>query len=373
VPETDERLPMPRPPREITSVNLDLLRAVAVLCVFFAHLLTVLNIPSFGSLGRFGVVIFFVHTSFVLMESLERLETTAPSDLRLIQAFWIRRAFRIYPLAMFFVVLAAVFHVPASPGHAYTWIGTKDFIANFFLVQNIFYGYDILDPLWSLPLEVQMYVLLPFAYFAIRAWRHYYSIPLWLLSLFLASTLPYFSVRLNALYFAPCFTSGIVAYDLLRSRPTLRRLPAWLWPLAVVLVILLFQPHDNLPFYLKIYRAWFVSLLLGVLYACIKELPSGLPQRLFHQIAKYSYGIYLSHTVIFWFAIYYMHAAPLWSQVLVLVTASVAIPVLLYVAVEQPLNLGGHHIARRLLRTRSIDTPSPKPANPEAADLPVPQ
>ena len=148
---------------------------------------------------------------------------------------------------MLFVVLAAAFHIPPAPGQPYVWLGIHDFLANFFLVQNIAYSYDILDPLWSLPLEVQMYLLLPFAYFAIRGRRHYRSLLLWLLSLVLASILPRLSIRFDALYFAPCFTSGIVAYDLLRSRPTLRKSPAWLWPVAIILLILLFQPYDNAP------------------------------------------------------------------------------------------------------------------------------
>ena len=66
-----------------------------------------------------------------------------------------------------------------------------------------------------------------------------------------------------------------------------------------------------------------------------------------------------------------MHAAPLWSRVLVLVAASIAIPVLLYATIEQPLILVGHHIARRLLRTRSTATPPPTPATPESADIPA--
>jgi len=81
------------------SVNLDFLRSVAVMSVFVAHLMdTALNDWSVGSLGRFGVVVFFVHTSLVLMGSLHRLEKTAKSDTSLVLAFWIRRFFRIYPL-----------------------------------------------------------------------------------------------------------------------------------------------------------------------------------------------------------------------------------------------------------------------------------
>ncbi len=161
------------------SVSLDLLRAIAVLCVFMSHLLSALGIPNIDSLGRFGVVIFFVHTSFVLMASLERLDVYAKSDCRLIAAFCIRRFFRIYPLAILFVLLVPMFHIPASPGMIYAWVGVKDFLSNLALIQNLTFTADILGPLWSLPLEVQMYVILPFAYLIVRGDARYRSGALW--------------------------------------------------------------------------------------------------------------------------------------------------------------------------------------------------
>lgn len=159
---------MPPPPQKIISVNLDLLRALAVMAVFFAHLSGVLHNRSWGSLGRFGVILFFVHTSFVLMASLERLDKPDESARSLAYAFWIRRFFRIYPLSVLFVVLVPIFHIPSDPGLIYAWNGIKGFFSNLTLTQNLTYSGDILSPLWSLPLEVQMYLLLPFAYFAIR-------------------------------------------------------------------------------------------------------------------------------------------------------------------------------------------------------------
>jgi peptidoglycan/LPS O-acetylase OafA/YrhL len=98
-------------PKPVISANLDLLRAIAVLCVYFAHLLDALGRHDFGSLGRFGVILFFVHTSFVLMGSLERLQQTGTDDWTLTLGFWCRRLFRIYPLSILFVVLMMVFRI----------------------------------------------------------------------------------------------------------------------------------------------------------------------------------------------------------------------------------------------------------------------
>jgi peptidoglycan/LPS O-acetylase OafA/YrhL len=339
------------PPHKQLSVNLDLLRAVAVMAVFFSHLASAaIHDRSFGSLGRFGVIIFFIHTSFVLMASLERLEITAKSDRLLTLAFWIRRFFRIYPLAVLCVILVAVFRIPASPGQTYLWIGLKGFLSNLALIQNMTYCEDIQGVLWSLPLEVQMYVILPFAYFAIRGERRFRSLALWVLSVLLALTVPRISARLDVFLYAPCFTSGIVAFDLIRSKGWRLRLPAWVWPVGVFAVIALFGPHDNIDFGHKMYRAWGLSLLLGALYANVEEGRSNRIHQIFHWVAEHSYGIYLSHSVVLWIVFYRMVQFPLWAQITALIAGAIGIPALLYVSIEKPLILAGGHVARRLLR-----------------------
>src|SRR6266702_1635792 len=338
-----------RPTRKpAISANLDLLRVIAVLCVFSAHLMGAFGIRDFGSLGRLGVILFFVHTSFVLMSSLQRLEGSAESDWRLTVAFWCRRLFRIYPLAMLFVILVALFRIPPNPGLAYEWIGLRAFLSNLALTQNLTYSPDILSPLWSLPLEVQMYVLLPFLYFALRGGR-YRSLALLAISVVLALTVPRVSERLNVFLYGPCFTSGVVAFDLIRSKSWRWKLPAWAWQVGIAVGIALFGPHDNVNLPAKIQRAWAVSLLLGILYANVEETSNNVLQHVLHWIAEHSYGIYLSHIVLIWFAVDIMAESPVWARMLVLIAGSIGVPALLYVSIEKPLILAGSHVARRLM------------------------
>jgi peptidoglycan/LPS O-acetylase OafA/YrhL len=341
---------MRAPPNKEMSGNLDLLRAVAVLSVFFAHLPEVFNNRSFLSLGRFGVILFFIHTSFVLMASLHRLERTAEGNTALTLAFWTRRFFRIYPLAVLFVVLMPLFRIPASPGLIYEWIGWRAFFSNLALTQNLTYSPMILGPLWSLPLEVQMYVILPFAYFAICGNRRYRSLALWVLSVLLALTVPRITARFSVFLYAPIFTSGIVAFDLIRSKRWAWQLPAWSWPIGIFAAIAMFGPHDNVGLYDKLYRAWTLSLLLGVLYANVAESRSNWIYQGSHWIAEHSYGIYICHCVVLWIVFYRMARFPLWAQIVALIAAMIGIPAFLYVSIEKPLILAGSHIARRLLR-----------------------
>src|SRR4051794_28964153 len=97
--------------------NLDVLRAVAVLCVLADHVIIAASPPGnteWGWLGRAGVLIFFVHTALVLMGSLERLGGTRSGW---ISRFYVRRAWRIYPLAVSAILLALALGVPGYTVH----------------------------------------------------------------------------------------------------------------------------------------------------------------------------------------------------------------------------------------------------------------
>src|SRR5437764_191986 len=145
------------------SVNLDVLRSVAVLLVLVSHFPPVLGFPHpvWLALGHFGVLIFFIHTSLVLMMSLQRLEGEGAAVIR---RFYIRRAFRIYPLSVCVILLLMTLRIPAFFGGHYQTPDTLDLWSNLLLLQNITHSKPMLGPLWSLPYEVQMYLALPFVY-----------------------------------------------------------------------------------------------------------------------------------------------------------------------------------------------------------------
>ncbi len=316
---------MPKP-------NLDFLRAVAVLLVLLAHIAgyTIQTSRASYAMGQLGVMLFFVHTSLVLMQSLERQQLAGAA---LFRKFYLQRAFRIYPLAI--VMLLGIYFLMDD-----AWTGVE-LVANLLLVQNLVYVRYMSTVLWSLCLEVQMYLVLPCLFLFFRRRPLGWLLALWALSIPFALLQPLVSARLNVIEFAPCFLAGVIAWRM-QGR---ERLPGWLWPLLLAIACLAFvayaQPRsDN-------YGRWAVCLAVGVAIPWLRQLTAPALNRACHIIARYSYGIYLFHPPILWLSFRTLEAShPLlqWTTFLSLV---VALPYLGYHLIEQPMIQLGARLSGR--------------------------
>ncbi len=307
----DLRLPAttrPAPPAlGHMSANLDLLRALAVLAVMVDHLVPTLcfvgvAVPSWvlqltRHIGQSGVLAFFVHTSLVLMYSLARLADQGPRLGSLIRRFYVRRAFRIYPLAVVCILAAVAFHLPEATWREPKQLTAEVIAANLLLVQNLVSGTSVLAPLWSLPYEVEMYVVLPFLYVVARS-AHGVR---WLSALLALCCLGGYGLatvagHLNMAAYLPCFVSGVLGYALRRT--IRRRLPGRIWVLFLLALIgcyALVHWHCLRPVY---WIGWCYCLVLALAINFFEDLRSDVLNRLAHQVATYSYGIYLLHVPV---------------------------------------------------------------------------
>ena len=230
------------------SRNLDVLRSYAVVLVVGFHLAKFFNwrfaAVRVTDLGLFGVMLFFVHTTLVLMFSLER--QNARANARLFLPFMIRRCFRIYPLAVLVVACVFVFRIPSDlrfGGFHLLHQSAANLAANLLLLQNVTLQKANPGILWSLPLELQMYLALPalFVFVARAKWPWtpivlwWVVVGLWYAAGFASGMLPLIDGQIRSpmeallkfTRFAPCFLPGIIAYKLWRV-PKL--LSAWAWP-----------------------------------------------------------------------------------------------------------------------------------------------
>jgi peptidoglycan/LPS O-acetylase OafA/YrhL len=339
-----------------TSYNLDFLRACAVLFVFVGHLLQTLHVEkivgviTIYDMAQTGVMMFFVHTSLVLMLSLERQYWMGGPGL--FASFYIRRAFRIYPLAIVIVAVMVLGHVPSFPTLAYSPPTWQTVMSNLALIQNLTTSPSLYAPLWSLPYEVQMYLVLPFLFVVLRkrwqvSWLAFalYAITACIIVLFGAMRIH----GISLFEYFPCFLAGVVAYRRWSSGE--RQVPFWVWPLVILGCVLLRSVvvsgaggHALLP------SGWIACLTLGWTAPLIGELRIRWLQRAASTIAKYSYGIYLSHAIVLWLAFVALKEAPLALQIGVWLVGSVGLPVLCYRVVEDPMIAVGVRITRSMTR-----------------------
>lgn len=333
------------------SANLDVLRSSAVLFVVASHLpitaaLVGNNAYHTQSLGTFGVVIFFVHTCLVLMLSLDR-EAGKTDEFPRALPFLTRRAFRIYPLSMFVVLVVSAIAWTQSETMPNWWA----VISNLLLVQN-FTGHQSTPlVLWSLPYEFQMYLFLPALYMLVRRTGRsavYYLLTLWLATLALVAVVWRLGGNYDLLRYFPCFLPGVLAFALWRSE---RRYSAWVLFLYVGAIAILY-PLSVAHGVKGTMLAWPACLGLGLLIPRCQEIQCHLLRRAGKTIAKYSYGVYLIHAPLIGFAFHYLNWMPLMVQWCVFISGLILLPYSAFHLIENPGIRMGRALAQRLSTER---------------------
>jgi peptidoglycan/LPS O-acetylase OafA/YrhL len=333
------------------SHNLDLLRALAVSLVLVDHTLKFLVTDVwFGRfdinwLGRLGVAMFFVHTSLVLMLSLER---SGLSGWAMIKNFYVRRAFRIYPLAVAIVIFTFLIGIPQSviaPHVIHPAPRTLGvLVSDITLTQNLTNSANLLGQLWSLPIEVDMYLMLPMLFTLAIDYPRMFRFTAWPIAVLIASHNRLAWIAASTAGFIPCFVPGVLAFNLSKRYRSV--LPASLWPVVLLAIIVGFMLMPSWR------AAWIVCLILGVSVVFFREQPNQLLNRICHAIAKYSYGIYLGHTFCIWAAFVACARLPFIAQLAIFGTLITSVPYLLFRFVEQP----GIELGKRLSRVKQTDT-----------------
>lgn len=149
--------------------ELDVLRFVAFMFVFIAHRN---DLAPFGrkdhpwlyalsQIGVYGVPVFFLLSAFLITELLEReRQLTGRIDMR---AFYVRRALRIWPLyfLLFFGLVWMNNLLPGAGADSPTkWLFFMLFAGNWYITFNGWIEYPV-NPMWSLSVEEQFYIVIP--------------------------------------------------------------------------------------------------------------------------------------------------------------------------------------------------------------------
>jgi peptidoglycan/LPS O-acetylase OafA/YrhL len=347
---------------------LDSCRAIAALSVLIQHSLEgggILSLTSSGfgqtvlNLGEVGVLIFFMVSGYIIPASLEKAKSQS--------VFWVRRAFRVYPLyfaIMLFTLVSYHFvlgvEIPPAwrllPHLAFvqSWIGFPDFVGGSWTLFIELVWYGLFSALYALGLNRRSDVVF---YLPLGC-----LVALEAVSLASGVRLPFGKVCL----LMTCFL-GLIAFrhhqgDLSRER--------FITLSALYLVVIfsglyigfgIYHGSGEVAPYLS---CVVVSWLLG--YAIFYVLfASGLHIASLSWVAACSYSIYLVHSPV----IQLLKGVGLsgFMQVAVVWMVTIAAAIVTYRWIEKPFMDWGHGLTRRSAALPSAPLANGGPSGSQAA------
>lgn len=300
--------------------HLDSLRGLASITVVLSHFFLAYGIDSkfkiitFSPLHFFydgfaAVTFFFVLSGFVLTLSLRRTQ-----DLQ-IKTFYTKRLFRIMPSYLFVLVLSGLlylnFKIINTTPNSTNWINdfwTKPLDINNFLKQIIFIqpknNANLVFQNWTLNIEMIFSFLIPFLYIIFKFTNVY------IFAIFNLVLLVFFKTPIFILHFSfgmiLAFHREVILYYFNRYKLKYKIL-------LILITIILYTYRYTIPMYYYYYFRKFnflnnenlVWILTGLgsflllLYSLSSEyLINILSKNFFKLLGKYSYSIYLIHTVV---------------------------------------------------------------------------
>jgi len=329
----EKHLPNERAP--VINDDIQILRAYARLLVMYAHLRLVLPVPSkaidwayHNFDGSVGVDLFFVISGFVITQTLGRsLAESDASRRKVMCAFWVRRAFRLFPTAWLWLGIAGIItamSVSTSEDSGTTIDIVYAFLAAFFSIMNVYGPYCLVNldsalicapeyyhgHYWSLSLEQQFYFVFPFIFCFFNK-RYMVGFLVLIIGMLFFWYRPLFALgyffRIDG--FAWGILLGLAVNHRLysHSRSILSRMRISLTILAYSLLILL--PIISSPLWydpLGAYRYGPIALLsAGIVWAAsyaerIFVKMAGIRQLLLY-VGERSYSLYITHLLIFVF------------------------------------------------------------------------
>ena len=193
---------------------------------------------------------------------------------------------------------------------------------------------------WSLPYEVEMYLVLPLLFFFVRR-----NLTLWPLLVFWVFTIlvcrPLFPHATHNFFLCiPYFLPGVMAYvgfSRWQARLPAVALPLWL---VVLWAGFLLRPSWR--------RADLLCLVVGLSLPVFHQFRTKLVTEPSHYIAKYSYVIYLAHPFAIVCGVHSLPHTPLALQLGVVLGLTALLSVAAYHLLEHPMIRLGSRLANRI-------------------------
>lgn len=287
--------------------EIDLLRAYSVILIFILHYCLIMNeifdltIPIRNYINlEVGVDIFFVISGYVVAESFSRINSRNPKSAT--STFLKKRIKRLWPASAFWLFVCFISCVvfketgfwPNYQKSLYQFLYGLVYLFNF---QEI-YQPTILGYFWSLSLEFQVYLCLPFLFCISRKNRIYFIIILFSIGLFYRpGESNWWMFRYDGVLI------GILIFELFSNNTFLKfhrknKIKINYLSILLIMTILIVEPNiknDFLGKSLVTILAGFLLLLALFEKGFIHNLKL---RKLLNWIGTRSYSIYLSHIPI---------------------------------------------------------------------------
>jgi peptidoglycan/LPS O-acetylase OafA/YrhL len=351
-------------------IQLDGLRAIAVLAVMLSHFLTykfIVLIP----LGSIGVNIFFVLSGFlitrILLNSREKVELKMEGTGRAIKQFYIRRILRIFPVYYLTITVLVVINFSYAKevcGWLYSYLMNFKFAMPGIWESNYFHNFN---HFWSLCVEEQFYLIFPFLIFYVPVKRIKPTLIIIILLGIISRILLFaFDAPRNSLYvLTPCCldafgTGALMSYYYLYESKKLEQLVKNNYLFALMSLLYIADIIYSRKF-IKDYgecrtvleRALFSACCFFIIGKAIYRRYSGLFKRFLEHkwtlyIGKISYGLYIFHNFAFEFfnsfikkypialLLWISHSGP--SRALFLLLTSILVASISWYFIEYPIN-----------------------------------
>jgi peptidoglycan/LPS O-acetylase OafA/YrhL len=305
--------------------ELDILRLCAFLFVFFTHRMDLAPIDPkiyywghhISLVGVFGVPLFFFLSAFLITELL--IKEKAQYGQISIRSFYIRRILRIWPLYFaFFFGMVLISQFTDLFGHisGNTQLAFSLFAGNWHITFNGWLRAYPINPLWSISVEEQLYIILPLViYYTSAKGLKIFS---WLALLAAYAAIFYYAQRptekfsgewTNSFVQFQFFSAGILISVYLKGwQPqwgAFTRIILFVSGLACWLIAsIVCEVHADAPHTSTILQAitgWLLILTGVVLFffalygASVKHFPNFLLY-----LGKISFGMYIFHITFFW-------------------------------------------------------------------------
>lgn len=282
--------------------------------------------------GQVAVVCFYIISGFVMTGIIRSYYFNKTGS------FYIDRIMRIYPQYLFFVFLTITMFWISGSGPWFIWKDGYDdkinYLYNLTLVPLDFSKVAEINQLipvaWTLGLEIQFYIVLPFLLRRFKLYLLLYSI-----IIFSFASYGILNGELFCYYLLPgtlfIFLSGSLLYDIKRDKDkaNCKYIASILYVYILVLFVVGIKSMDS------IVMSVFIGYLVGIPLIFILSL---LKRREFDEfLGNISYGVYLSHMFVIWFTRHYAIFKPE-DNILLFIFCSIFLGLTGYYLVERPVS-----------------------------------